>query len=178
MTTSNHSKRGGKFLPALCVSTGTLCLLLVFALLLPIPILRLFGFEAYHVVSCSMAPAIPEGSMVIVKRVSPLEIQAGDIIAFGKDRTVVTHRVISVNSLDGSFVTKGDANDEEDLAPTLFVNVIGRVEAHIPLFGALFTLFTDGSGKLYLFSLLGAGLLLRILGDSLKKKETEAKKDE
>ena len=65
-----------------------------------------------------------------------------------------------------------------DLAPTLFVNVIGRVEAHIPLFGALFTLFTDGSGKLYLFSLLGAGLLLRILGDSLKKKETEAKKDE
>ena len=91
---------------------------------------------------------------------------------------MVTHRVISVNSLDGSFVTKGDANDEEDLAPTLFVNVIGRVEAHIPLFGALFTLFTDGSGKLYLFSLLGAGLLLRILGDSLKKKETEAKKDE
>ncbi len=58
--------RGGKLIPALCNLLGTLILVLVIASCLPLTVPRLFGYEIYEVVSGSMEPEIPVGSVIYV----------------------------------------------------------------------------------------------------------------
>ena len=65
-------------------------------------------------------------------------------------------------------MTKGDANEGNDMLPIAYHNVIGRVALSIPLLGFLLPLVTDFSGKLYLAGILGAGVLFRVLGGRMK----------
>ena len=66
--------RGGKLIPALCNLLGTLILILVIASCLPLTVPRLFGYEIYEVVSGSMEPEIPVGSVIYVAAVQPEDI--------------------------------------------------------------------------------------------------------
>ena len=50
---------GGSFFPALCNFIGTLILLLVIAVSVPLSLPRYLGYEVFNVVSGSMAPEIP-----------------------------------------------------------------------------------------------------------------------
>ena len=70
-TQNRPEKRGGKFIPALCSILGTLILLAVILGALPLALPRLFGYEAYSVVSGSMEPALPVGSVVYVEPADP-----------------------------------------------------------------------------------------------------------
>lgn len=82
--------------------------------------------------SGSMEPEIPTGSLVVVKPAA--SYGKGDIITFGKDTKTdipTTHRIIGINA-DGSFVTKGDANEEQDANPAVRNEVIGKVIFSIP----------------------------------------------
>lgn len=74
--------RGGKFLPALCSVLGTLILISVILICIPVTAPKLMGYEIYDIVSGSMEPEIPVGSAVYVKAVSPEEVKEGDVIAF------------------------------------------------------------------------------------------------
>jgi len=49
---------------AVCSVLGTLLLIIIVAAYLPITIPRAFGYEIYTVISGSMEPAIPTGSLV------------------------------------------------------------------------------------------------------------------
>ena len=93
-TGKRPEKKGGKFFPALCNIIGTLLLLLVIAVSLPLTLPRILGIEAYHVETGSMEPAIPVGSLVYVDPVSPETLEPGDIVAFRSNETVITHRVV------------------------------------------------------------------------------------
>src|SRR5437868_2450342 len=80
---------------------------------------RLLGWQVDTVLSGSMTPAYPVGSVLFVKPLSPAAVDVGDIITFrtgAGDGTPVSHRVVSVErSSNGlAFVTKGDANEEPD----------------------------------------------------------------
>ena len=167
-TEQNAKKRGGRLIPALCNVSGTVIIVLVILLMLPLTVPRLLGYEIYHVVSGSMAPAIPRGSLVLVRPESAREIREGDVIAYESGGTVVTHRVAEIREAEGEFVTKGDANEEEDFLPVSFAALIGRVERSVPILGAVSALATDTSGKLRLLGLLAGGVLLRLLGSRLK----------
>lgn len=91
-----------------------------------------------------MERAIHTGSVVIVADREPLELIEGDIITFisndplyfGK---IVTHRIVDIADYRDSvmFITKGDANEDNDGAAALPANVIGEVVFHIPLLGYL-----------------------------------------
>ena len=85
--------KGRKVFPGLCSVLGTLILIGVIAAFLPLTVPRLMGYEIYEVVSGSMEPEIPVGSVIYVKAVQPQEVEAGDVIAFHKDGSVITHRV-------------------------------------------------------------------------------------
>jgi len=104
---------------------GILLILFVIACLLPVFVPKLMGREVFTVVSGSMEPEVPVGSLVIIKKADPLKIQAGDIIAFRKNGTVVTHRVVENQSEARQFITKGDANDMEDLEPVSYTGLVG-----------------------------------------------------
>ena len=73
-------KKGGMFIPALCNVIGTLLIVLVIATSLPLAIPSLLGYEAYNVVSGSMEPTIPEGSVIYVEHTEPSAIVEGDIM--------------------------------------------------------------------------------------------------
>ena len=161
-------KRGGNILPALCSLIGTLLVLVVIIMLLPVTAPRLLGFQVYNVVSGSMAPAIPQGSMVLVRPAEWNSINPGDVIAFERDGTVVTHRVVAVHQEEGSFITRGDANEQEDFNPVPFEELIGRVERHVPVLGEVETQLSTLQGKLYLLLLVVSGLLFRWLAGKIR----------
>lgn len=75
-------RKGGKFFPALCSVLGTLILVSVIAVCIPITVPKLMGYEIYDIVSGSMEPEIPVGSVIYVKAAAPEDIQEGDVIAF------------------------------------------------------------------------------------------------
>ena len=85
--------KGRRAFPALCSALGTLILVGVIAAFLPLTVPRLMGYGIYEVVSGSMEPEIPVGSVVYVKAARPEEVEAGDVIAFNKGGSVITHRV-------------------------------------------------------------------------------------
>jgi signal peptidase I len=92
----------------------------------------------YHVVAVkggSMTPTIQAGDLIVITR-PPQQIQPGMILTLEVDNSVVTHRVVQVNA-DGSFITKGDANDVRDDFGGNTVRVVGQYQFRIPLLGGL-----------------------------------------
>jgi signal peptidase len=84
----------------------------------------------------SMEPAIPVGSIVIIKPVDPETLKIGDIICFQfSESTSVTHRIINITN--EGFITKGDANEDPDTWTVQKENVIGKVTTTIPYIGYL-----------------------------------------
>ena len=125
-TEDRPRKRGGKIIPALCSALGSLILAAVILSALPLSVPRLFGYSIYSVVSGSMEPALPVGSIVYVEPAGFTEIRIGDVIAFDDEGTVVTHRVIEDRPQESAFITKGDANSSPDILPTPYWKLIGR----------------------------------------------------
>ena len=163
------SRKGGKFFPALCGFTGTLLILLVAVILIPFVIPRVFGYEVYNIVSGSMEPSVPRGSLVFVRPTDWSEIRTDDVIAFDRGGGVVTHRVVEIRAGDMEFITKGDANEEKDILPVTSSELIGKVEKHIPFAGMLAAQLSSWQGKLCLLSLAAAGLLLRLAAEQKRK---------
>jgi signal peptidase len=99
--------------------------------MLPIP----GNIEMKIVKSGSMEPAIPTGSMVVVKPQSLYHV--GDVITFGADSKTqipTTHRIIAHND-DGTFTVKGDANEDPDTNPVQRKDIIGKVAFSLPYVG-------------------------------------------
>ena len=139
----------------------------------PLTIPRMLGYELYTVVSGSMEPAIPTGSLVYVERTDPAQIEEGDVIAFygvQDGRSVITHRVVTNSTVMGEFITKGDANEEKDMSPIPYSHFIGRVSRSVPRAGALAQAFTSRNGKLAAASLMGLGVILHVLAAVLNGK--------
>ncbi len=112
-------------------------------LLLPIIIFTLItskssiinGIQSLVVVSGSMEPTLPVGSIIYVQ--PQIAYAAGDIIAF-KDKTdqTVTHRVTDLAFNEQTvYITKGDANKNKDAGPVSADKVIGRAYFHIQYVG-------------------------------------------
>lgn len=101
--------RGGKFLPALCSVFGTLILISVILVCIPVTVPKLMGYEIYDIVSGSMEPEIPVGSAVYVKAVLPEEVKEGDVIAFfrGSFSEEAEGIVLTDDAQDGSIPEKG-----------------------------------------------------------------------
>lgn len=147
---------------------GILLILFVIACLLPVFVPKIMGREVFTVVSGSMEPEIPVGSLVIIKKADPLKVQAGDIIAFRRNGTVVTHRVVENQSEARQFITKGDANEMEDLEPVSYTGLVGLMTHHFGGVGNLMAFFSTLGGKLFLLGLIVFGVLLQILAGKLR----------
>ena len=168
--TEKQRKKSGKWLPALCHSLGILLLLAVILTAIPLSLPRLFGLEIYSVISPSMAPALPEGSLIYTRQLPPEEVQAGDVIAFLSDGTVVTHRVVRNRTVEGDFLTKGDANDENDPEPASYGALIGKLVFQLPWIGSLLAVYSSLTGKVYIFMLAMSGFLLTVLARRMRER--------
>lgn len=158
-----------------CKTIGNILIFLVILACLPIVLPKLFGFQAYNVISGSMEPQIPVGSLVYVQPVDFESIEPGDVIAFESGASVVTHRVISIDEDNMLFTTKGDANADEDFIPVAYTNVIGEAHAHCPFFGNIAAWLFEPVGKMVAVIMLLVGAVLSGFGEKKeKKKDVEA----
>ena len=155
---------------------GALLIAAVILVCLPLTAPRLMGYEVYAIVSGSMEPAIPTGSLVYAKDAEPGEIAPGDVIVFrgGADgNTVITHRVVENRSGDRAFITKGDANAAEDVTPAPYEHLLGRVYKSVPYLGSFLPAVSTGQGKISLLGVLTAAVLLRALGGRMVRGSKE-----
>lgn len=123
---------------------------------------RLFGLTPYTVLSGSMEPTYPVGSVIYVKAVDPETLSVGDPITFRLDGTAVaTHRIIEITKDERGpgFRTKGDANDTAD-GVTPAEHVIGKPVFCLPLLGYGSAFVQRPAGLLCVVGLFGASILL------------------
>ena len=99
------------------------------------------GIRNFTVLSGSMEPNIPTGSLVLV---APQQTyKNGDVISFNQDgQLVITHRVVKIVSegAEKQYITKGDANKINDKALVPNNSVLGKEIFLIPYVGS-FSLF-------------------------------------
>ena len=155
-------------------STTIVVIVVIFAVL--IVGARLFGIQVYSVISGSMEPEYPVGSLIYVKKVEPSEIEVGDVITYVlPSETPSTHRVVRIDEENQLFYTKGDANEIEDGAPVHFKNLIGSPVLKMPYLGYVAYYIQHPPG-MYIAIATGAVLLILVFLPDLFKKDK--KKDE
>lgn len=133
---------------------------------------RMFGFTPMVVLSGSMEPSYPVGSLIFVEKTTPETLQVGDNVSFklGNTATVVTHRVVENNVELKTIVTKGDANETQDASPLTYSNVIGKAnDFALPLLGYIGVFINSPAGYVVLGALFVALILISLLTG--KKKE-------
>lgn len=150
-----------------------MCLLLILVLVcIPLTVPRFFGVRIYSVISGSMEPAIPTGSLLYITEAQPEEIKEEEVIAFYgvKDSaSIITHRVVENRVVMGEFITKGDANQTQDMNPVPYDNFIGKVVCTIPKAGKAAELFTSLEGKVLAAGVIAAAVLLQVVAALIEK---------
>ena len=87
---------------------------------------------------------------------------------------IITHRVVKNQVVSGQLITKGDANEAEDISPVSYAQVIGKVTLTIPVLGGIFAAMVTFYGKIVIVSVvLLAAILLYIDTDSRNIQEKE-----
>lgn len=156
-------RRGVLYYIGLGLSAGLLAFLaLIGALVILIPAVS--GSTPMTILTGSMQPTYPPGTLIIVQPIDAESIVIGDPITYqiesGKPE-VITHRVIEVRSESNgstSFITKGDNNDEADPKPVIPDQVKGTVWYSVPLIGYLATAL-NGQSRSWLVPVVAVGLL-------------------
>lgn len=99
---------------------------------------RVGGYSLFRVVTGSMEPTIPVGTVLLAKETPIQNVEADDIVCFrstnpGSEGMIVTHRVMGVyETPDGvrCLRTKGDDNPSMDITPVTQANLIGLIVRH------------------------------------------------
>lgn len=158
------------------ISDIVLSILVVIALIIVIP--NIFGVRTLAVLSGSMSPSIPTGSMVFVQPVNTSTISIGDTISYTMNErgTIITHRVYDIPE-EGSlrFIVKGDAVENPDAKPVPADNVVGVVKFHIPVLGFMLGFVINTYGKIIVGTVVIALILLVLLLNRGKPGEKEEK---
>lgn len=135
------------------ISTIILCVL--FLLIAPMQVPKLWGWQMFAILTGSMEPDIPTGSVIYVKEQSLSEIEVDDVITFrlGSNRSnTATHRVIEKQ--ENGLITKGDANEHADATIVNAQQLIGKVVCTIPIYGYFLMLASNPIGIVMFFILL------------------------
>ena len=168
--------KGKRVAAGFCSFLSIVLLIAVILVCVPLTIPKLMGYEVYTVISGSMEPEIPVGSLVLVHPEDPLTIAEKDVIAFyGHDDSgaIITHRVLANQTVSGEFITKGDANTDADLYPVPYANLIGKVVWSAPKLGEILATIATKTGKAAVAGVIGIVLVLQILAGLLKKEKKE-----
>lgn len=123
---------------------------------------RVLGNTPTAVLSGSMEPLYPVGSLIFVQKVEPATLKEGDIITFsmGDGNTAVTHRIIDVNQEEKTFQTKGDANNVEDGSPVTYSRIVGKASTFaIPFLGYISVYMNSPLG----YVIIGIVILLMVI---------------
>lgn len=141
-----------------------LALFIVLALItIMILVPRLTGSTAYTVLTGSMRPHYPPGTLIVVKPVEPSEVRIGDVLSYqleSGEPEIITHRVVGMgSSIDGEqrFALRGDANNTND-EPVIAPQIRGVLWYSVPYVGYINSALT-GEQRVWLVRVAAGGLL-------------------
>lgn len=155
-------------------ASWAICLAGLAVLAVAVVVPRVAGATPYTVLTGSMQPTMPPGTLVVTRPVDPADITIGTVVTYqlhSGEADVVTHRVVGVG-VDGTgervFRTQGDANTVVDAEPVRAEQVRGARWYAVPYVGRLGTLLGQDL-RARLIPLAGLGLLgyaaVRLLGE-------------
>jgi signal peptidase len=114
------------------------------------------GATTYTVLTRSMEPGLPPGTLLVVRPTPVDDLRVGDVITFqlesGKP-TVVTHRITEVQLAEDDerlFTTQGDANANADPEPVMPVQVRGSLWYAIPYLGWVSSLRSSDAADVWI----------------------------
>ncbi len=155
MNLSRVVRRTGDLALSAAALVGLLCVVVLLAG-------NLLGVRPVIVLSGSMSPAIPAGSLAVARQVTADDLKVGDVVTVPAGDRQVTHRVVTVTHHGGSATLRlrGDANERADEETTV-VRSAPRVVGSVPGAGRVIAWFSRAPG---VFVLGGyAALLLTIV---------------
>lgn len=104
------------------------------------------NIKSFVIVSGSMEPAVPTGSIIYTLQNN--FYSKGDVIAFSKDDKTISHRVLGVSTIGNEiyYTTKGDANNSKDADMVSRSEVVGRTFFYVPYLGKIVMAFKTPTG--------------------------------
>jgi signal peptidase len=158
-------RRGVWHLIRVGITAGVLSLVagvVILAIILP----AVSGAQTYTILTRSMEPSYPPGTLIVVRPVDAADLRVGSVITFqvspGKE-DVITHRIIAItlgSDESRSFTTMGDNNAVADDVAVLPEQIRGEVWYALPWIGSLSTLRSQGG--LGVLVPVGGGVLLLV----------------
>ncbi len=144
------------------LSGGLLGLMLLLAAAV-IVVPAVTGSTAYTVLTSSMEPKLPPGTLIVDRPVVTEDIRVGDVITYqlesGKP-SVVTHRVSAITTTDTGaklFTLKGDNNSQPDADLVLPAQIRGTLWYSVPLVGWV-NVLVSGPARGWVIPVLAGGL--------------------
>jgi signal peptidase len=145
---------------------------------------KILGATPLTILTSSMEPGLPPGTLVVVAPVKPEEVRIGDVITYQIESgrpEVVTHRVTEVTastSGDTTFILQGDNNDEPD-PPVMAIQLQGKLVYSLPWVGHLSSVL-NGPSRATVLPIIAAAMLayavisiaLGLIGVAKKRKGT------
>lgn len=122
---------------------STVLVVLVVILAILLAGVRIFGIDILTVLSPSMEPNYPTGSLIYLVDIDPAKLKVEDVITYRlSETTTATHRIKEIVPDEEDpgvvrFRTKGDNNDNYDGSLVEFEDVEGKVIFCIPHLGHL-----------------------------------------
>lgn len=134
----------------------------------------MFGWDSRVVISGSMEPRIHTGDVVVIKKTTQ-DLAAGHLVTFhdqAQPGRIMTHRLVQRRE-DGQWITKGDANANQDSTPVPESAIIGQPKLVVPAIGLPTYWRATGTyptARLVLLGLVGVALLVvRALGTNASR---------
>jgi signal peptidase I len=135
--------------------------------------------SAMTVLTGSMTPTIPVGSVVLVRPVDTGTLRVGDVATYqpkaGKAE-FITHRVLKIDesTSPAQFIFKGDANRGADIDPVSAEQIRGKVWFHVPYLGAIRDGLHGKGGFTLLAMLFLIGYAISQLSNGLKERRRKS----
>ena len=96
-----------------------------------------FKYGALVIATESMTGELNKGDVVIFESYDDHAVQEGQVIVFAKSSSMIVHRVVDIEIINGvtRYYTKGDANEDRDAGYILESDIVGLVYYKAPYLG-------------------------------------------
>lgn len=96
-----------------------------------------FRYGALVIATESMTGELNKGDVVIFESYTDQAIPESQVIVFEKDKSMIVHRVVDIQIINGitRYYTKGDANEDNDAGYITDADIVGLADYKIPFVG-------------------------------------------
>ena len=96
-----------------------------------------FHYGSLVIATESMTGELNKGDMVIYESYEDQPVEVGQVIIFEKNNTMIVHRVVDIEIINGytRYYTKGDANEDNDAGFITDAEIVGLAGHKLPYLG-------------------------------------------